>query len=963
LKFRPLAIFLILVLSSFYGFYQPVNAISDVINNGDLELDPLSYGWSYTGATWSVAQAHSATHSIFLDNGNLASLSFSPILGADVATATYWLYWDGTGTNSVGLDIGYFDGTSVRFHYATSGAGAWTSIDIEPDINHAKYVRSLGFVEDTADHSHFYIDDFSITYVGTTLPGIVSIGSSVAPLFSPNSRQGNFYHDGLYWKFFPTNTEATNYYASYSTSADGINWDDPTTVVETTAQKGWFISYWFNGTHIVYARVDASNDLKFRCGTPDVGGGITWDAVEQAVATTHDTVQFLPTICMDSANHVWIGYLDKDGANYYPYVIRSDAIDGTWSTVATFPYKLSTTSDSTWAVTVVPQTSAGQIVALYSRSGQKICAQEWSGAGWEAEDQSARSIKVGKNISAVNTGDDIEVAFLDSAGSAGWEIYAMVYDSATHVFVDEESIATHVEATTAPALMRGATAGTILCLYHLNSGGNGSILRVGKSGVSGSWDTPVEILNYAYCVYVYDTLALPVDLGNGKIPLSFGAYPTYTILFDLFSEPAPTVTSVSITFLDATNNMYSMYNFYNFICTVSVGTETINLIAEDTGVSTYFEIEFDSVANTWTIISGGTEIDITTGTWTPATGIAVFKVKTEWDFGDISNIDLTLKATNGYGTSGDVLLETDYFDNVSTLIATMNCGTPNVFLNTAVTIYGDVTYPNDPGALVDSGLYPPNAQFTGVELWDATPAKISTDNAIVNGAYSVVITPATILQTNTYHLILNLVADFVDGEPANLPTFDIVVDSGLSGIMLGIIWGFDQVFAWLGFGAGMATATFTMVTSALTYYLQSLVMMASTFVMLGSMIIGFSIFSLDWGSRLAVQIVNITGIVLSLLNGTATVPGGLLTGLGNIWTLFGGANLVLFMPILILTYWLMSVDERVRLTGQNIFGIAIGDIMVAYGLISIMLTFAQTVYGIGSDWLRYLYGITIGRYI
>jgi len=89
LKFRPLAIFLILVLSSFYGFYKPVNAITDVVNNGDLELDPLSYGWSYTGATWSVVQAHSATHSIFLDNGNLASLRSSPILGADVATATY----------------------------------------------------------------------------------------------------------------------------------------------------------------------------------------------------------------------------------------------------------------------------------------------------------------------------------------------------------------------------------------------------------------------------------------------------------------------------------------------------------------------------------------------------------------------------------------------------------------------------------------------------------------------------------------------------------------------------------------------------------------------------------------------------------------------------------------------------------------------------------------------------------
>ena len=120
---------------------------------------------------------------------------------------------------------------------------------------------------------------------------------------------------------------------------------------------------------------------------------------------------------------------------------------------------------------------------------------------------------------------------------------------------------------------------------------------------------------------------------------------------------------------------------------------------------------------------------------------------------------------------------------------------------------------------------------------------------------------------------------------------------------------------------------------------------------------------MEWAYNISKTVISITQIVTGILDGTYAGFGyawGSLTGLGNVWTLFGGANLVNIMPIFILIWWMMSLDDRVKTTGQNHFAIAIGDIQTAFGLISIFTWFAMTVYSTIFGLVQWVFGLIGG---
>jgi hypothetical protein len=140
--------------------------------------------------------------------------------------------------------------------------------------------------------------------------------------------------------------------------------------------------------------------------------------------------------------------------------------------------------------------------------------------------------------------------------------------------------------------------------------------------------------------------------------------------------------------------------------------------------------------------------------------------------------------------------------------------------------------------------------------------------------------------------------------------------------------------------------------------------MISTITMLGSMIIGGGGFLLDWGGKVATVVITTTGIVKGIFDGTGYTVNGILyvfpNGIGNVWTTLGGANTVALIPILIIVWWLRSVDSRIISTGQNMFSICIGDIQTAFGLISIFTWFAMLVYSSIFSIVQWVFGLIGG---
>ena len=464
--------------------------------------------------------------------------------------------------------------------------------------------------------------------------------------------------------------------------------------------------------------------------------------------------------------------------------------------------------------------------------------------------------------------------------------------------------------------------------------------------------------------------------------------PPYTIvlknLYFPFVINEPVTVSLEITDMDTVNNVYSMYKYYTFVAVVSTPTDPCDVtdvwVTVQQGAG---PIIFKIQATTLTTVpqffidTGDAVIDLDSANclWSVVgqQGTATFKVRTEWDFVDDTDLDMYLEAQNIDGDTGIILMQTDYFDVIGTLVATMTTGTPSVALNTPVGITGLVTYPTEVGGLISSGCYPPNAQFVGVALYEDA-ALIVTDNGIVNGVYDVVFTPGLVLMAHTYHLHLDMAPDFVDGHPANNPTLVITVSNDIPGLWAGILWWLDKIFLFFGvgpstiagpyFGVGPTQMIVNWLANMSSFFISSIILMISTVTMLGSMIIGFSIFILQWGISVGLIVMQITGAVVSIFNGTGMVINGITygvpTGLGNIWNYFNGGSLFAIMPIFIIVWWMMSLDDRVKTTGQNHFAIAIGDIQTAFGLISIMTWFAMTIYSTIFGIVQWVFGLIGG---
>jgi len=225
---------------------------------------------------------------------------------------------------------------------------------------------------------------------------------------------------GRYWAFYSRG--ASGY--RYKTSTDGESWSGEGVLVDpapVTAGSG--LAMWYEEAQgfLHYVRCHGAEDFNhiyYRRGTPTSGGSITWSAVEQTYTGNNGANEYYyPAVTLDSNRYVWIGYRNMSvGVNGYPYMIRSEQLDGTFSCDELI--QLNTSIFADWMSIPIPLT-ASKIYGIISGNGTQRGGRLYNGATWGSfewfgpwSDNPLNQPRIPNGgLSAISQDDDIFLAF------------------------------------------------------------------------------------------------------------------------------------------------------------------------------------------------------------------------------------------------------------------------------------------------------------------------------------------------------------------------------------------------------------------------------------------------------------------------------------------------------------------------------------------------------------------------
>lgn len=158
--------------------------------------------------------------------------------------------------------------------------------------------------------------------------------SSVYGMTFQPDRQ-TFYAAGRHWIFYINNDSDFVYKTALPSGVFGAE----TELVATTGIYGMEMAVFYDAASntVHYARHDmtpAPDEVKYRMGTPNANGTITWAAVEQTVAQVPAALlTWRTTIAVDEAGYPWVAWIDTDGTNTFGLltVESSSTKNGTWT--------------------------------------------------------------------------------------------------------------------------------------------------------------------------------------------------------------------------------------------------------------------------------------------------------------------------------------------------------------------------------------------------------------------------------------------------------------------------------------------------------------------------------------------------------------------------------------------------------------------------------------------------------
>ena len=454
------------------------------------------------------------------------------------------------------------------------------------------------------------------------------------------------------------------------------------------------------------------------------------------------------------------------------------------------------------------------------------------------------------------------------------------------------------------------------------------------------YDTGAAAIGLTDSTNVYAT---PTDPTDGTPTTSkWSIYATY------YTE---TVSTPNINDLNDADNLYAMKQYYSFNATTtnSLGATAITAVSmkltNSTGTVAQVKVTgLDGGSPTWSIISGSGVIDLDTAscTWTENVnvGTAIFEVRAEWDIPAEADYDLAASFLDTYNYNTTWTTATNSFDVITRLVTRDLTG--NVTGTTAgsgVLITGGVRYATTVAGDNASSSYPPNAAFTSVKIYTGESEYAGMDTSIANGAFSVAVTAPSVLGTTYYYVWIDMAGDYVDGLAPDGDYFALSVTSSfyLSQLIEQAATLFSAVFP--GF-ASFLDGLSDMTSSISAFFGGTVTSIVSGVSMVFKIMVGFAVFALDWGTRIANWVVDITTEVLNIFNGTSAAA----TGLGNIWTLFNVSSWIDFIPLMLILFWLESLDVREKKQGGGWVQIAIGDIQIATYILGLIMEYSWMVF-------------------
>ena len=246
---------------------------------------------------------------------------------------------------------------------------------------------------------------------------------------------------------------------------------------------------------------------------------------------------------------------------------------------------------------------------------------------------------------------------------------------------------------------------------------------------------------------------------------------------------APTIGAVSGTNWDDTDNCYAQKKTYTVSVTYSDADgfpdiRYCELYLKTGGNTTRAEFAFLEDTSTWSIPAGSTQWTLT-GYSNSSSGnniAVVWGFQAQWDATEESDLDFLFFVNDTAGASVNSLSDQN-FDVVTRLVTsgfTNDDSRINVVGTT--TISGTVYYGNAPGSNTASTSYPPDAEFTSISVHGSAHASQATDNVVVNGYFEVSFAIPNAVQSNTYHVYIN-VAD-ADGTDQDALDGDTTIVAG-----------------------------------------------------------------------------------------------------------------------------------------------------------------------------------------
>jgi len=268
-------------------------------------------------------------------------------------------------------------------------------------------------------------------------------------------------------------------------------------------------------------------------------------------------------------------------------------------------------------------------------------------------------------------------------------------------------------------------------------------------------------------------------------------------LYVTFTSPntAPIIGAASGTNWDDTDNLYAQKKSYT--CSITY-TDTdgyadihyVELYLQSSANATRAQFQYHEDDNSVSTITGGTAwtLDSAAGDFSRSGNdiVASWKFSAQWDATEESDLDFLFYVVDASAASASSTSDQNF--DVVTRLTTSGLTSDDGRINKGgtTTISGTVYYANAPAGSTSSSSYPPDAEFTSVSIHDAAHSVAATDSTIVNGAFSSAFAIPNSVQTNTYHVYVNMAdADYTDGDAADGDTTAVIGDALTVSIVVG----------------------------------------------------------------------------------------------------------------------------------------------------------------------------------